>query len=453
MKSKPLNNSQEQWKDLLMKNGTFLLMIIILVFGSSLTLAGSKQEDEIMTGPRYRVIVSTDIGGSDPDDHQSMVHLMLYTDTLDFEGLISTQWRGSRKSEILKIIDCYERDYPNLKTYSDKYPTPDALRAITKTGAIGRPGPSGVRTATEGSDWIVQCARRDDPRPLYVLIWGGITDLAQALHDAPDILPKLRVYFIGGPNKDGFVNAYNYIEQNHPTLWIIESNVTYRGWFNGGNQDGEWSNKGFIAEHVAGHGALGEFLTPILGGRMKMGDTPSLAWLLYGNPEDPTQPSWGGKFVRIWDGRKTILDHLPTSENEQVEVFGVNEFTIPVPEGYSATNTATLVMNNRKKAIGVNEGDVLRFRFAVRDVKDFTYKIQSDFPGLDGTTGAFSSVTPSIERRSKPSTVHPNWWGDDFDPALYEGKHAGAKTISQWRVDFLSDFAARMDRCKSPKSK
>ncbi len=436
-----------------MKNGTFLLMIIVLVFGSSSILADSKQEDEIMTGPRYRVIVSTDIGGSDPDDHQSMAHLMLYTDTLDFEGLISTQWRGSRKAEILKIIDCYERDYPNLKTYSDKYPTPDALRAITKTGATGHPGLSGVRTPTEGSEWIVQCARRDDPRPLYVLIWGGITDVAQALHDAPDILPKLRVYFIGGPNKQGSANEYNYIEQNHPTLWMIESNATYRGWFVGGDQTGEWSNRGFIAQHVAGRGALGEFLAPILGGRMKMGDTPSLAWLLYGNPDDPTQPSWGGQFVRVWDGRKTILDHLPTSEKEQVEVFGVIEFTMPVPEGFSDTNTVTMVLSSRKKRVGTIDGNVIRFRFVVRDAKRFSYTLQSDFPGLDGIKGKFTAVTPPPERTSKPSTVHPNWWADDPDPATAEGVHPGAKSVNQWRVDFLSDFAARMKRCESPKSK
>ena len=30
-----------------------------------------------------------------------------------------------------------------------------------------------------------------------MLVWGGIEDLAQALHDAPDIEGRLRVYFVG----------------------------------------------------------------------------------------------------------------------------------------------------------------------------------------------------------------------------------------------------------------
>jgi hypothetical protein len=401
---------------------------------------------------RPRVIVSSDIGGSDPDDHQSMVHLMLYTDTLDFEGLISTQSRGSRVEEILKIIDCYERDYQNLRTYSTNYPAPDALRAITKSGAAGHVGVSGFGKATEGSDWIIKCARREDSRPLHILVWGGIYDVAQALHDAPDILPKLRVYFIGGPNKQGSVNAYNYLEQNHPALWMIENNVTYRGWFNGGNQEGEWGNARFVSQHVAGHGALGEFFAPILNGTIKMGDTPSLAWLLHGNPDDPTQPGWGGQFVRIWDGRKTVIDHLPTNRTEQVEVFGVNEFTVPVPKGYAATNTAALVLDTKQKANGTIEGDVLRFRFVVRDAKAFSYTITSDFPGLDGFAGGFSAVQPPIARTSKPSKVHPNWWSDDPDPATAEGGYPGAKTISRWRVDYLRDFAERMERCKAPKN-
>ena len=39
--------------------------------------------------------------------------------------------------------------------------------------------------STEGSEWINHCARRDDPRPLHDLVWGGIEDLAQALQIRP----------------------------------------------------------------------------------------------------------------------------------------------------------------------------------------------------------------------------------------------------------------------------
>jgi hypothetical protein len=89
---------------------------------------------------RCRVLVSTDIGGTDPDDFQSMVHLFFYADGLDLEGLVSSPFGPGRKRDIFTVIDCYERDFNNLKSYSSNYPTPDALRAITKEGALDSPG-------------------------------------------------------------------------------------------------------------------------------------------------------------------------------------------------------------------------------------------------------------------------------------------------------------------------
>ena len=188
--------------------------------------------------PRHRVIVSTDIGGTDFDDFQSLVHLLVYADTFDIEGIIASPYGEGRKSHIMEAIDAYELDYPKLIRYSEKYPSADALRAISKQGATDIPGPVGFNHPTEGSDWIISCAKKEDERPLHILIWGGLEDLAQALHDAPEILPSLRVYFIGGPNKKWSVNAYQYIVEQHPDLWMIESNATYRGWFLGGRSRG-----------------------------------------------------------------------------------------------------------------------------------------------------------------------------------------------------------------------
>ena len=399
---------------------------------------------------RHRVIVSSDIGGTDPDDFQSLVHLLLYSDVLDVEGLISSPYGPGRLRHILEVIDRYEKDYGHLKTWSDRYPTPAALRAIAKQGAIDSAGPTGVGRPTEGSEWIVRCARKSDPTPLYVLVWGGIEDLAQALHDAPDILAKLRVYFIGGPNKMWSVNAYNYIETNHPNLWMIESNATYRGWFVGGDQSGDLGNASFVNAHIAGHGALGEYFTTHLKGVIKMGDTPSVVYLRIGNPGDPTQPRWGGQYVRIWDDRKTVFDRW-TTEADRAEVFGVVEFVLPLPAGFTRTHSARMVFDGRIPALAENDGRTLRFRFSPRDAKVWPYAVRSDFPGLDGE-GKFTAVTPPFERTSRPSRLHPNWWIDNPDPAAAEGIHPGAKSVNRWRAEFLRDFAARMDRCQSPKS-
>ncbi|MCA9127241.1 MAG: DUF1593 domain-containing protein [Planctomycetales bacterium] len=401
-------------------------------------------------GERDRVIVSTDIGGTDPDDFQSMVHLLVYADCFDIEGLISSPFGPGRKQHILEVINCYEKDYENLRTYSDNYPTPDALRAITKQGETETAPYAGFRGSTEGSQWIVDCARFDDPRPLHVLVWGGIEDLAQALHDAPDILPKLRVYYIGGPNKKWGPDAYQYIVDHHPELWMNEANSTYRGWFTGGNQSGQWGNKEFVSQHLAGRGALGDFFNSKMN-TIKMGDTPSVGWRLKGTPEDPTAPGWGGQFVRAWQRPYSRYDRITTA-NDQMEVFGVLELVLRLGDNAPATPAAQLMADDFPIA-GYAPGDgTMRFRFCPKAVRTYQFAISSNVPALDGQTGGIKAVAPGPEIAYTPSPNLPHWWTDNPAPELAEREHHGAKTVNRWREEFLGDFAKRMLRCKSPSS-
>ena len=395
---------------------------------------------------RPRVVVSSDIGGTDPDDFQSMVHLLLYADLLEIEGLISSPFGPGRARHILAVIAEYEKDYPALRTHSARYPKPSVLRGMTKEGALESPGAAGVGKATEGSDWIVRCAKRRDARPLHVLVWGGIEDLAQALHDAPEILPKLRVYFIGGPNKMWSVDAYDYVETHHPALWMIEANSTYRGWFVGGRQDGAWGNTGFVSARLAGRGAMGNYFATHLKGTIKMGDSPSVARLVRGVAEDPGAPGWGGRFVRVWDGRKTTFDRL-TTEADVVEAFGVVEFALRAPEGLTERNRVRVMLDNRVPGPVAVAGGVMRFRFSPRDAKLWRYRLESDHAGVDGLGGAFTAARPAEDRMNRASSRHPNWWCDDQAAESAEGIHAGARSVSRWREEFLEDFALRMERC------
>jgi hypothetical protein len=65
---------------------------------------------------RPRILRSTDIGGTDPDDNQSMIHYLMYSDLFEIEGLVSSPSFGEgSKEEIIRMIDLYEQDYPKLK--------------------------------------------------------------------------------------------------------------------------------------------------------------------------------------------------------------------------------------------------------------------------------------------------------------------------------------------------
>ena len=419
-----------------------------------MTLSSSIPNGGALSGHRYRVIVSTDIGGTDPDDFQSMVHFLVYADGFDVEGLISSSGMGGpgRKQDILDVIECYERDYDSLQKHSDRYPTPDALRALAKQGETQFVPYPGVQSPTEGSEWIVKCARRDDPRPLYILGWGGIEDVAQALHDAPDILPKLRMYWVGGPNKKWGPHQYQYVLTHHPDLWIIEVNSTYRGWFMGGNQSGQWGNTEFVKQHITGKGALGDFFGSKLGGTIKMGDTPSVSWLLRGTPEDPSQPSWGGSFVRTWERPYLRLDRLPTEADRMAE-FGILELVLPVGKDAPEKPEAFLDVENQSLGGYAPGNGSMRFRFSPKAARVFQFTIRSNVPVLSGKTGSITAFTPEPDLAQQPASHLPNWWTDnpalEFADDVREGAHRvlGSKTVNRWREDYLNDFAERMDRC------
>ncbi|MRW88570.1 DUF1593 domain-containing protein [Duganella sp. FT80W] len=396
---------------------------------------------------RPRVIVSTDIGGTDFDDFQSLVHLLVYADMVALEGLIASPWGEgrNRKRHLLSIIDVYEKDYAKLRTWSERYPAPDRLRAIAKQGGSDLAGPQGWGQSTEGSNWIIECARRDDPRPLWVLLWGGFEDLAQALHDDPSIKGKLRVYMIGGPNKKWSVNAYDYITREHPDLWVIENNSTYRGWFSGGDQSGDLGNRSFVDRHVKGVGALGDYFAGIAP-QVKMGDTPSLTYLLGPTPERPEAGGWGGQFVRAWD-RPRITFTQPPSQADVVETFAVVDLVYR-PVGAAPAEPRAMLVVDGQEFTGYQHADgAWHFLFSPKEAKVWSYRIRSNHPGLDGQSGGFTSVMPAPGQ--PPSTKYPNWWTDDPAPQLSDGPNQGARSISRWRADFLRDFAARLQRTQT----
>lgn len=286
----------------MIKRGVQWIFLIVLALTMAnkggTVLFGQTPPGGALTGERYRVIICSDIGGSDEDDNQSMVHYLLYSDLFDTEGIISSPPMAGRKQNILEVINVYAKDYPVLRTYSNQYPTPRYLRSISKQGAIDPAPAAGYSQPTEGSQWIIRQAHRPDPRPLYVLVWGSITDVAQALHDDPSIKDKIRVYFIASWNRRQDPNAFRYIDEHHQDTWFIQCETTFRGWYMGGDQSGDLGNRSFVEEHAKDHGALGDYFAPLKNGSIKMGDTPSVAYLLRGKPDDPTSPHWGGRFVR-----------------------------------------------------------------------------------------------------------------------------------------------------------
>lgn len=182
-----------------MRHIVFTILVCCLILPvEAQRYAGIKSNPSL----RPRILISTDIGGTDPDDNQSMIHLMMYSDLFQIEGLVSSPSFGNgSKEELLRMIGLYEQDYPALRRHNPRLLPPDSLRVLCKQGRHGLMPLKGFASPTEGSNWIVHCARRQSDSPLWILVWGTLEDVAQALHDAPDIAPRIRIYYIGGPNK------------------------------------------------------------------------------------------------------------------------------------------------------------------------------------------------------------------------------------------------------------
>ena len=104
---------------------TGILFILVMV-GCN----GSGKRDSIP-----RVLISSDIGGTDPDDFQSMIHLFMYADLVRIEGLVLSPFEEGRKKDFLDVIDLYEEDFSQLKEHSEDFPDPSSLRSICMQGA------------------------------------------------------------------------------------------------------------------------------------------------------------------------------------------------------------------------------------------------------------------------------------------------------------------------------
>lgn len=415
---------------------------IIIVFPSSLFAQKT---------PKPRIIISTDIGGTDPDDNQSMIHLMMYSDLFQIEGLISSPFGKGRKKDLLGMIDLYEKDFPKLKKHNSKLATPDALRAVCKQGEIESAPYSGIRKSSEGSDWIIKCAKKKSNQPLWVLVWGGLEDLAQALHDAPEIESNIKVFWIGGPNKKWSINAYSYIVQNHPNLWTIESNATYRGWFmEDENAPANMHDAAYYENFIRGRGVMGADFINYYKGHIKMGDTPSLAYLMNGNPNNPSGESWGGKYTTISHSSRHIFERN-TTKADIFPAYGVVEWRFKGPNIKIPADSACFTLEIQKQEWpGYYLGNgVYGIRYSSKKPEVSSYIIHSKIKELDGQKGEYTSTAPWPGKPNKDDyKLGKNWYGDLPNSEYFLDGQQGAKPLSKHRKAYLNDWAKRWEWLK-----
>ncbi|KAF5004465.1 hypothetical protein FDECE_9045 [Fusarium decemcellulare] len=264
--------------------------------------------------------------GNDPDDNESLVRLLLYSNELEIQGLIpcTSIWMRSsvHPEEMETIIDAFEKVRNNLNIHvhpDNQYPTASHLRSLLKPGPAlyGKEALAPDVPLSPGAKLLIHALEASD-EPLWFLSWGGTNVLAQALQhmdqmksasDAKTIRKKLRVYTISDQDDTGL-----WIRVTYPDIFYI---CSITGWNE--YRLATWSGiagdlsqpmdvggpcmtkvtQAWLKEHIQ-IGPFGQ-VYPDFVWSME-GDSPTFLHLVQnglGSPHHPHWGSWGGRYVLV----------------------------------------------------------------------------------------------------------------------------------------------------------
>jgi hypothetical protein len=290
----------------------------------------------IFAADKPRVFVLTDIE-NEPDDAMSLVRFLTYANQFEIEGLVATTSIHQRNhvapQRIREIVTAYGKVRDNLEKHEQGFPTGDELLARVSEG-LPLYGLEGVGAGKDsaGSERLIGAIDREDPRPLWVPVWGGPSVLAQALWKiratrSPEALAKavarLRVYAISDQDDTG-----PWLRKEFPEVFYITSPGFSAG---GAYHKATWSGisgdyfharcdgpdfqlvtNEWLEHNIRRKGPLGEEY-PRWEYLME-GDTPSFLNLINNGLSDSERPDWGG-----WGGRYELYTPRPQKWHSQPE--------------------------------------------------------------------------------------------------------------------------------------
>jgi hypothetical protein len=167
---------------------------------------------------------------------------------------------------------------------------------------------------------MIKVVDRDDPRPVWVSVWGGSLELAQALwrvrndrskEDVKRFVEKLRVYAWGHQDASGL-----WIQENFPDAFYIVSTggILY-------SADPKLRDKEWLDTHVRfNHGPLGA-LCPLRKKELSEADSEAYLGLIpngLSTLEHPDWGGWGGRFKRASGSATQWIDLISDPRPEEM---------------------------------------------------------------------------------------------------------------------------------------
>ncbi len=319
-----------------------LVLFSLFVTAADLSLAQPIPPTHIedSTG-KPRVIIISDIG-NEPDDQMSLVRLLVYSNELDIEALIPTtstwQKAAAHPETMHALIKAYGEVRPNLLLHASGWPEAEYLDQRVTPGqpayGIAATGPG---KSSAGSKAIIAAVDKDDPRPVWICIWGGANTLAQTLIDVratrspaqvDKFVSKLRISSISDQDDAGpwirreFPNLFYIVQPSTPTsgeyayaTWTgISGDIYYR---NGDGADTTTVTNEWLETNIRAKGPLGKLYPRFM--FIMEGDTPSYLGLIDNGLNAYRRPDWGG-----WSGR--YIYRQPYGETHPIWTQGGDEF-------------------------------------------------------------------------------------------------------------------------------
>lgn len=272
----------------------------LISFGFQLSGAGPER-------PRVFVFTDININAGDPDDRQSLIHLLWYADELEIEGIVPDRWDARGFEACTLALDAYEKDFQSFDLGRKGYPAPGKLRG---------------RIARNRDEAITRFAKAaSGATPLHVLVWGNMRLCGDALRAHPDALANLRLITVGTglmleahrpglpadwerfhpceqPNWNGAGRRDLFTDPRFHDLWWIEMNWTVNGMFTG-------DEPRQMFDQLQCFGALGKHIREVTENEpwaryFRVGDTPSVLYLLdpRHEPSDPGRTTWAGHYIQ-----------------------------------------------------------------------------------------------------------------------------------------------------------
>ncbi len=302
----------------------------------------------------------------DPDDLQSLVRFLLYSNEFEVEGIIASSERiddgrskiwVNRDYTIHRVLDKYDEVDENLRLHDPYFPTASYLKSKVRKGyshpsGAALPGPG---KDNPGTDLIIE-AVDSSPEPLWFLDWVGQPqqfEISQAIwtirqerspEEQEAFLSKLRMVssgiFPGGPG--------GWLRDNFPDLFLVGSSYIInasefspRSWMGMSQHymigadaaiwDLDWANQNLRQ----GHGPLGAlFPTHTHEKQPGVADFDSRTFLFFlpnglSDPNDPSMGNWGGRYYCV-GGRNHWApaedDHPNSSLSEQRAYYAVGRY-------------------------------------------------------------------------------------------------------------------------------